>query len=627
MKTLKTNRKIQLAMGIFATLFLTTQVSQAQVKIGEDTTPVKGAVLDLSNSSSGYVGGLKLPSVSITSLTTIPSSFKESVTATADKAALAGLLVYNTNTAVGSGIGIYYWDGAKWVVQTTVNSSSNTNAWLVAGNTNGSIQNIGTKDNFDLPFVTDGSEKMRLMTNGYIGIRTDTPEHAVHLFQDGRATSNNFDNVVIESYLGDSVAIGARTPAFDCLVSRGTYTKDGTGFQRLQHGDYIGHSAYGVRFSPTSYSWLSQIEAHYRGDGETKFSDLRFSTSGLTPVKMIIDSIGYVGIGTTKPNHRLEVVSSGSSSSDDEASDNIAISSYVVNSAPLIEPAPSFVIYKGRGSENSPRNLKVNDQIGGYRFFAQVGSKRMRLGGMSSYYVGDGTTGKNRLHFMTCENDAKRMIFDENGNLGIGMGIDDVPSERLHVKGGDVLFGNLHTGSHNTGTSDEDGLTYSYNNHVLSIQRSEDYSNLYLSKNQSKKAISSSSIFISFTASNTTGGYSTLGSIRADGSGGIKYNETSDKRLKENVVATHYGINDLMKIEVKDYNFKSDINKTQQIGFLAQDLFKIFPDAVSQGGENPNEDPWGVDYGRLTPLLVKAIQDQQEIIKQLETRLKALENK
>ena len=32
-----------------------------------------------------------------------------------------------------------------------------------------------------------------------------------------------------------------------------------------------------------------------------------------------------------------------------------------------------------------------------------------------------------------------------------------------------------------------------------------------------------------------------------------------------------------------------------------------------------------VDYGRLTPLLVKAIQEQQETIEALEARLKALE--
>ena len=39
------------------------------------------------------------------------------------------------------------------------------------------------------------------------------------------------------------------------------------------------------------------------------------------------------------------------------------------------------------------------------------------------------------------------------------------------------------------------------------------------------------------------------------------------------------------------------------------------------------KDQWGVDYGKLTPLLVKAIQDQQEIINKLEERIYNLEKK
>jgi hypothetical protein len=49
------------------------------------------------------------------------------------------------------------------------------------------------------------------------------------------------------------------------------------------------------------------------------------------------------------------------------------------------------------------------------------------------------------------------------------------------------------------------------------------------------------------------------------------------------------------------------------------------PWAVSEGGENEKENPWGVDYGKLTPVLVKAIQEQQTIIESLEARITALE--
>ena len=47
----------------------------------------------------------------------------------------------------------------------------------------------------------------------------------------------------------------------------------------------------------------------------------------------------------------------------------------------------------------------------------------------------------------------------------------------------------------------------------------------------------------------------------------------------------------------------------RQQGFIAQELYKYYPDAVVVGGDNVFLDPWLVDYGRLTPLLAKAIQD------------------
>ena len=102
---------------------ITTKNVQAQVRIGQDAAPVKGAVLDLKSDSkaTGYVGGLKLPSVSITDLAAIPADFNEataiSANASGEKVALEGTVVYNTNLNAPLNIypGIYYWDKTKWV--------------------------------------------------------------------------------------------------------------------------------------------------------------------------------------------------------------------------------------------------------------------------------------------------------------------------------------------------------------------------------------------------------------------------------------------------------------------------------------------------------------------------------
>ena len=56
-----------------------------------------------------------------------------------------------------------------------------------------------------------------------------------------------------------------------------------------------------------------------------------------------------------------------------------------------------------------------------------------------------------------------------------------------------------------------------------------------------------------------------------------------------------------------------------EYGFIAQELYEVFPQAVSGTPEGDvNTEPMGVDYGQLTPLLVKAIQELNERVRLLE---------
>ncbi len=117
-----------------------------------------------------------------------------------------------------------------------------------------------------------------------------------------------------------------------------------------------------------------------------------------------------------------------------------------------------------------------------------------------------------------------------------------------------------------------------------------------------------------------------LGNIGSNLSGNaVTYNTTSDKRLKEHIGRTRFGLADLLKLEVKDYNFIGQPASSRVTGFLAQDLFKVYPDAVKEGDYGPTvTNQWAVDYGRITPLLVQAIQDQQTLIDKQQAELNAL---
>jgi hypothetical protein len=95
---------------------------------------------------------------------------------------------------------------------------------------------------------------------------------------------------------------------------------------------------------------------------------------------------------------------------------------------------------------------------------------------------------------------------------------------------------------------------------------------------------------------------------------------TSDRRLKENIKPTPLNIKLLDKIKIVEYNYISDPNVIRQ-GFIAQELYKVIPDAVIKGGDDPEKDPWMIAPAELIPLLVKSIQDLSKKVKSLEEDL------
>jgi hypothetical protein len=97
----------------------------------------------------------------------------------------------------------------------------------------------------------------------------------------------------------------------------------------------------------------------------------------------------------------------------------------------------------------------------------------------------------------------------------------------------------------------------------------------------------------------------------------------SDKGFKTNIQETKLSLNKLMKIQVRDFNWKE--SNQPSTGFVAQELFEVFPEAVIIP-ENKNE-PWMVSPTTLIPLLVKSVQDQQKIIDTQSEKIKSLEER
>jgi hypothetical protein len=111
----------------------------------------------------------------------------------------------------------------------------------------------------------------------------------------------------------------------------------------------------------------------------------------------------------------------------------------------------------------------------------------------------------------------------------------------------------------------------------------------------------------------------------------------SDGRLKSNRENLSYGLNEIMQIEPvqyfhhfsqKDENGILEIlnDGSNDFGFIAQDMYKIIPEMVSKPEDDTNE-LWGINYEKLTPVLVKAVQEQQAIIEQQQAEIDELKEK
>jgi len=106
-----------------------------------------------------------------------------------------------------------------------------------------------------------------------------------------------------------------------------------------------------------------------------------------------------------------------------------------------------------------------------------------------------------------------------------------------------------------------------------------------------------------------------VGSITTTSSATL-YNVTSDYRLKQDL-KDYSGLNLITAIKTYDYEWKSD--KTRMYGVLAHELSQLIPYAVT--GEKDGKEMQGVDYSKLVPILIKAIQEQQSIITSLQEQI------
>ena len=328
------------------------------------------------------------------------------------------------------------------------------------------------------------------------------------------------------------------------------------------------------------------------------------------------------------------VVNLGSGQFYKDASGNVGIGTS--------SPVAGLSVYKSNGY------VQLTDGTIDYRSFVWAGGSA----------AATGTWSNHPLLFNT--NNAERMRIDSSGNVGIGttspaykLDVNTATNNGIQVTDG--IYSGTFVASSLGGMALTTGGAYPLIAYINGAERmridssgnfliNTSLTNLYAQssgygvcyrKNASFDVLSTNDNCIILNRTTSTGQLqefryngTVVGSISYNGSLTL-YNQTSDQRLKENIVDANTALTTIAKIKIRAFDWIE--SKTHEAhGIIAQELQEIAPQCVTQGTDNEDgsiKHPWQVDTSPLVPMLIKAIQEQQAMIEELTIRLNALEGK
>ena len=354
-----------------------------------------------------------------------------------------------------------------------------------------------------------------------------------------------------------------------------------------------------------------------------------YDTGSAANISLAFDG-GNVGIGTASPTYKLHLKSTGLNSiafavqraantnnifyvyEDSSGNGNVTLENSGGTVGVYLNSAGSSYFNGG--------NVGIGTASPGTYDSAKIGTshKFLNVQSSSSAYAvatlaGNQSSADSRIGYLTFVNDNNSSSYKYSAWLG-----SEVEGSTANQQGGRLIFSTSGDASSagpiermRISSGGNVGIAVSGNPEQLSVAATS-------ANNVARFKVDVNGNGIVFANSSN----SLVGSISINAST-VSYNITSDYRLKEDLQEIE-GLEKIQAIKVYNYKWKSE--ESRMDGVLAHELAEVLPYAVNGEkdavDEEGNDIMQGVDYSKIVPILIKAIQEQQEQIDSLKNQIK-----
>lgn len=315
------------------------------------------------------------------------------------------------------------------------------------------------------------------------------------------------------------------------------------------------------------------------------------NSTGTSVRKFMIKSNGNVGLGTDNPSYELDIIGDDLRLKSSGVQSSLRMDTNTTSGIVLTRLTNGVII--GDVDDNSGF---CYIRAGGANVIRAEDSGNVAIGDFTpsvSLAIGDSDTGidwvsNGIIRVMT--NAGERMRYTSSG---IGIDGATIPTLSLSIGGNDTGIDRLTDTWLSTkiaGIETINASTLSVNLYGGSSTSAGPAS--YMRKNSNT---TTNNVFTVFYrgASGAGGGGTFEGSIRTDGSGNLVIDNTSDERLKENIIEYTGGYNKVKALRIVEYEWIDPLKKTEIgriVGTIAQEQQIVLPKSIGTCKMNDEDD-------------------------------------